>query len=223
MTSTWHVPAPFLSSLTRSSLSSFTSRLDRRSIAAARSTHHLPSAPRLGHRCYASTFRSATPLERSTAIKQSFRSRHQSSLSQVARTPRSPLLRQHSERPRTHASMATSMNSRPEGLERLADSLEKPLLDDRSYRVIKLANQLEALLIHDPDTDKASAAMDVDVGSLADPPEMQGMAHAVEHLLFMGTEKVQYRRDNRTECVNGRCADGMCCDSTLERTTTIPT
>ncbi|SMY27142.1 unnamed protein product [Zymoseptoria tritici ST99CH_1A5] len=91
--------------------------------------------------------------------------------------------------------MATSMNSRPEGLERLADSLEKPLLDDRSYRVIKLANQLEALLIHDPDTDKASAAMDVDVGSLADPPEMQGMAHAVEHLLFMGTEKYPGEND----------------------------
>jgi insulysin len=87
--------------------------------------------------------------------------------------------------------MATTLNSRPEGIERLADSLEKPLLDNRSYRVIKLPNQLEALLIHDPDTDKASAAMDVDVGSLADPPDMQGMAHAVEHLLFMGTEKVR--------------------------------
>jgi insulysin len=45
-------------------------------------------------------------------------------------------------------------------------------------------------LIHDSETDKAAAAMDVNVGSMADPEEMQGMAHAVEHLLFMGTEKV---------------------------------
>ncbi|KAF2721146.1 LuxS/MPP-like metallohydrolase [Polychaeton citri CBS 116435] len=73
--------------------------------------------------------------------------------------------------------------------ETLADRLEKPLLDDRTYRVIRLPNKLEVLLIHDPDTDKASAAMDVDVGSLMDDDDMPGMAHAVEHLLFMGTEK----------------------------------
>lgn len=68
--------------------------------------------------------------------------------------------------------------------------MEKPLLDDRSYRVIKLANQLEVLLIHDPTTNKAAAAMDVNVGSFSDPEDMPGTAHAVEHFLFMGTEKV---------------------------------
>jgi len=85
--------------------------------------------------------------------------------------------------------MTDRLYTRPQSIERLADKLEKPLLDNRTYRVIKLPNQLEALLIHDPDTDKASAAMDVNVGSMSDPEEMQGMAHAVEHLLFMGTEK----------------------------------
>lgn len=73
--------------------------------------------------------------------------------------------------------------------ERLADQLETPLLDDRSYRVIRLPNKLEALLVHDPETDKASAALDVDVGNFSDREDMPGMAHAVEHLLFMGTEK----------------------------------
>ncbi|RSL77739.1 hypothetical protein CEP52_017693, partial [Fusarium oligoseptatum] len=42
----------------------------------------------------------------------------------------------------------------------LADSLEKPLLDNRDYRVVRLDNELEALLVHDPETDKASAALD---------------------------------------------------------------
>ncbi|RSL76374.1 hypothetical protein CEP52_017790, partial [Fusarium oligoseptatum] len=42
----------------------------------------------------------------------------------------------------------------------LADSLEKPLHDDRDYRVVRLGNELEALLVHDPETDKASAALD---------------------------------------------------------------
>ena len=72
----------------------------------------------------------------------------------------------------------------------MADQLEKPLLDNRSYRVIKLPNQPEALLMHDLDTDKASAAMDVNVGSFSDAEEMPGMAHAVEQALFMGIEKV---------------------------------
>ena len=76
-------------------------------------------------------------------------------------------------------------------VELLADALEKPELDDRSYRVIRLPNQLEALLVHDPDTDKASASVNVNVGSFSDADDMPGMAHAVEHLLFMGTKKVR--------------------------------
>ena len=74
-------------------------------------------------------------------------------------------------------------------VERLAEDLEKPLLDDRSYRVIRLPNKLEALLVHDPQTDKASASVNVNVGNFCDDEDMPGMAHAVEHLLFMGTEK----------------------------------
>jgi insulysin len=70
--------------------------------------------------------------------------------------------------------------------------METPALDDRKYRVIRLPNQLEALIIHDADTDKASAALDVNVGSFSDADNMPGMAHAVEHLLFMGTEKVGF-------------------------------
>jgi insulysin len=74
-------------------------------------------------------------------------------------------------------------------VERITDALEKPLLDDRSYRVIRLKNKLEALLVHDPDSDKASASVNVQVGNFSDDDAMPGMAHAVEHLLFMGTEK----------------------------------
>ncbi|KAK4156700.1 ubiquitin carboxyl-terminal hydrolase [Chaetomidium leptoderma] len=77
----------------------------------------------------------------------------------------------------------------PGEVEIVTDRLEKPSLDDRSYRVIRLPNQLEALIVHDPKTDKASAAMDVNVGSFSDEDDMPGMAHAVEHLLFMGNKK----------------------------------
>ena len=84
--------------------------------------------------------------------------------------------------PRLYATMAP--------IERIADRLETSSLDDRSYRVVRLPNKLEALLVHDPETDKASASVNVNVGSFSDADNMPGMAHAVEHLLFMGTEKV---------------------------------
>jgi hypothetical protein len=89
------------------------------------------------------------------------------------------------------AAAGSPLRERRDGLpELITDNLETPSLDDRSYRVVKLPNKLEVLLVHDAETDKASAAMDVNVGNFSDPADMPGMAHAVEHLLFMGTKKV---------------------------------
>jgi insulysin len=68
-------------------------------------------------------------------------------------------------------------------VERLTDRLETPSLDDRSYRVVRLPNQLEVLLVHDAETDKASAAMDVNVGNFSDDEELSGTAHAVEQYI----------------------------------------
>ncbi|KAK0627174.1 Metalloenzyme, LuxS/M16 peptidase-like protein [Immersiella caudata] len=73
--------------------------------------------------------------------------------------------------------------------ELVTDQLETSSLDHRTYLVIRLRNALEVMLVHDPNADKASAAMDVAVGTHSDKDDMPGMAHAVEHLLFMGTEK----------------------------------
>ncbi|KAI1004510.1 putative zinc protease [Podosphaera aphanis] len=92
----------------------------------------------------------------------------------------------------------TTPMSQPEDYKpivRITDCLETPSLDDRSYRVIRLPNQLEILLVHDAETDKASAAMDVNVGNFCDEEDMPGMAHAVEHLLFMGTKKYPIEND----------------------------
>jgi len=47
--------------------------------------------------------------------------------------------------------------------------LEKSNNDNRSYRIIHLCNDLEALLIHDANTDKAAASMDINIGSFFDP------------------------------------------------------
>lgn len=80
----------------------------------------------------------------------------------------------------------------PNYVETISTTMEKPLSDDRSYQVVRLPNHLEILLIHDPHTDKAAAAIDVNVGSFSDPDDLPGTAHAVEHLCFMGTKKVDF-------------------------------
>ena len=61
---------------------------------------------------------------------------------------------------------------RPSGATLLTDRLEQPDLDNRSYRVIQLLNKLEVLIVHDPDTDKASAALDVHAGNFSDKEDL---------------------------------------------------
>ena len=76
-----------------------------------------------------------------------------------------------------------------EGVARRCDTFRKPELDERSYRHLALHNKLEVLLISDSKADKAAAAMDVAVGHASDPEELPGLAHFLEHMLFLGTDK----------------------------------
>lgn len=61
--------------------------------------------------------------------------------------------------------------------------------DDNQYRYLVLENNMQVLLISDPETRKAAAALDVMVGSGDNPPGRGGLAHFLEHMLFLGTEK----------------------------------
>lgn len=61
--------------------------------------------------------------------------------------------------------------------------------DPRAYRYITLPNQMRVLLVSDPNTEQAAASMQVAVGSAADPEGREGLAHFLEHMLFLGTEK----------------------------------
>ncbi|KAI0306722.1 Metalloenzyme, LuxS/M16 peptidase-like protein [Multifurca ochricompacta] len=72
--------------------------------------------------------------------------------------------------------------------------IQKSQQDDREYRLIRLDNGLQAMLVHDAKADKAAASLDVAVGHLHDPDDMPGLAHFCEHLLFMGTE--QFPKEN---------------------------
>lgn len=64
-----------------------------------------------------------------------------------------------------------------------------PALTGRKVLKIRLANKLEAILISDPKAEKSAAALAVGVGSWDEPVEYPGLAHFLEHMLFMGTKK----------------------------------
>ena len=61
--------------------------------------------------------------------------------------------------------------------------------DARHFEFFTLDNQLKVLLISDADAEKAAASLDVHVGSRYDPATRQGLAHFLEHMLFLGTKK----------------------------------
>jgi len=67
--------------------------------------------------------------------------------------------------------------------------VQKSPNDTRLYRTLTLDNALKVLIISDPATDKAAASMDVEVGSSANPRDRAGLAHFLEHMLFLGTKK----------------------------------
>ena len=71
-----------------------------------------------------------------------------------------------------------------------ADSaLNKHPLDQSEYRHFVLDNGLKVLVVSDPRFNKSAAAVHVGVGTLSDPESRMGLAHFLEHMLFMGTEK----------------------------------
>ncbi|WP_087020356.1 insulinase family protein [Thaumasiovibrio subtropicus] len=61
--------------------------------------------------------------------------------------------------------------------------------DSKQYQHLVLDNQLRVLLVHDSDATRSAAALSVEIGHFDDPEDRQGMAHFLEHMLFLGTEK----------------------------------
>ncbi len=62
-------------------------------------------------------------------------------------------------------------------------------VDKKQYRALKLSNEMRVLLVSDPDAPQCAVSLNVDIGSMADPRKHLGLAHYLEHVLFMGTEK----------------------------------
>ena len=68
-------------------------------------------------------------------------------------------------------------------------SVRTPATDNRKYQRLELSNGLSVLLVSDEKTEKSAAALSVNAGSWQDPSDFPGLAHFLEHMLFLGTEK----------------------------------
>lgn len=68
-------------------------------------------------------------------------------------------------------------------------AVESAALDPRSYRALVLPSGLRVFLASEPESQKAAAAMSVQVGSMSDGDELPGLAHFCEHMLFLGTKR----------------------------------
>lgn len=104
---------------------------------------------------------------------------------------------------RQHASMST--------VEQYYDPPDKSEGDKKQYRALSLSNGLRAMLISDPKAEDipqpaasdaslgssmeqfkgklAACAVLVTVGSFSEPRQYQGLAHFLEHMIFMGSKK----------------------------------
>jgi insulysin len=61
--------------------------------------------------------------------------------------------------------------------------------EQRTYRKLTLDNGLRVVLASDRDVNTSSASMAVGIGANADPKGTRGLAHFLEHMLFLANEK----------------------------------
>jgi protease-3 len=69
------------------------------------------------------------------------------------------------------------------------DEIRKPPKDEREYHAFKLENDLQVFLIHDDRAENSTAVLSVGVGSFQDPKSRQGLAHFLEHMILIQSEK----------------------------------
>ncbi len=71
----------------------------------------------------------------------------------------------------------------------MADAMVVPAIDRRGYRALTLGNGIRVVLVSDPDSDKGAASLVVERGSFDEPADIPGLAHFLEHMLFLGTAR----------------------------------
>lgn len=83
----------------------------------------------------------------------------------------------------------TPLSQADTGWQPIQETIRKSEKDPRHYQAIRLQNGMVVLLVSDPQAVKSLSALVVPVGSLQDPSDHQGLAHYLEHMTLMGSQK----------------------------------
>ena len=67
--------------------------------------------------------------------------------------------------------------------------LIKPKFDSREIKGDKLDNNIKYILINDKNLDRSYVSVAIKTGSFYNPKKYDGLAHFLEHMLFMGSKK----------------------------------
>ena len=71
----------------------------------------------------------------------------------------------------------------------LTADINKSPNDPRKYSTFTLKNGIEVVTVSDPKLATSAATLSIGVGQFQDPENAQGIAHFLEHMIFMGSEK----------------------------------
>ena len=76
--------------------------------------------------------------------------------------------------------------------------IRKSLRDTREYRAMTLDNGLKIVPVPDSTTEKDTASVEVDAGTVSVAAEFLGLAHLLEYMLFLGTAPFPQAREFQT-------------------------
>ena len=99
------------------------------------------------------------------------------------------------------------------------DGVERSISDERRFRTFTLEMGIRVLLVSDQRAEqRAAAAMCVHgAGARTAPAELVGLAHYLEHMLFLGSHKFpnEQHYKKRVALHNGRCNASTAPDETV--------
>ena len=72
-----------------------------------------------------------------------------------------------------------------------------PKNESRLFTGNTLNNGIKFINVNDKELDKSHVMVSVNIGSISDPIEFQGLSHFLEHMLFLGSKK--YPGENQFE------------------------
>lgn len=90
-------------------------------------------------------------------------------------------------------------SSTPEQVQQYLQSMEKQKSDmsgGRQSEYLVLPNELRLMVISDPMATRSAVSVSVGAGLLNDPREYRGLAHYLEHMLFLGSKKYPDRAEH---------------------------